>query len=79
MTAVPESADRYNNVSRHVKILSVQQTKIDEIQIKLAALPAALERARQDIKYWSEQGIEASYRKAAGKVAQTSDDVEKTK
>lgn len=73
MAAVPESPGRYNNVSRHLEILSDQQTRIDDLQVKLAALPAALEQARQDINDWYEQGIEASHDKAVDRQAVTVD------
>jgi len=64
MLAVQNSPDRYNNVQRHLEILSDQQTRVDELCIKLKALPAVLESARQDIKHWYEAGIEASHHKA---------------
>lgn len=73
MAAVPESPNRYDNVSRHLEILSDQQTRIDDIQVKLAALPAALEKARKDIKHYHEHGIQQSHDKAAGKLAETVD------
>lgn len=73
MAAVSESPNRYNNVSRHLDILSDQRTRIDTLQVKLAALPAALELARQDISQWHEQGIVASHEKADGKPAEAVD------
>lgn len=73
MVAVPVSPNRYDNVSRHLDILSDQQTRIDALQVKLTALPAAFEKARQDIKHFHEQGIAQSHDKAVGKLAEAVD------
>lgn len=73
MLAVPKSPNRYNNVDRHLKVLSDQQTIIDALNVKLVALPAALEQTRLDIKHWHDQGIKASHGKAVGRQADEGD------